>query len=64
MNFGLLPKFSTAVEKPVENAGNLEVSTLKDLLLLHFFEAKAPRSRFEATFRVAHQISTGFAGRG
>jgi len=59
---GLLPKFSTPVEKPVENAGILAAMTFEGLILRHFFEAKVRRSRFKATFRVASRISSGFAG--
>jgi hypothetical protein len=59
--FGLLPEFSTPVEKPVENAGKLVVGTQKGLVLRHFSEAKARRSRFEAIFRVRHRLLTGAA---
>jgi hypothetical protein len=62
MDFGLLPEFSTAVQKPVENAGNLALRTLQGLVLRQNFKAKARRSRFEATFRMAHRIYTGVAG--
>jgi hypothetical protein len=62
MDFGLLPKFSTPVEKPVENAGILAVTALEGLILRQFFEAKARRSRFEAPFRAAHPVPSGFTG--
>ena len=41
MDFGLLPEFSTPVEKPVENAGILRPWYAKDRLISGLFEAKA-----------------------
>jgi hypothetical protein len=48
MEFGLLPKFSTPVQKPVENAGVLAFRTNFGRHLLHFLKAKARKQRFEA----------------
>jgi hypothetical protein len=48
MRFGLLPKFSTPVEKPVENEGVLILGTLETPVSRHFFEAKGHGARFEA----------------
>jgi hypothetical protein len=63
-DIGLLPEFSTPVEKPVENAGKLALRTSKGRVLRHFFEAKARRSRFEAIFRERGQIPSASSGRG
>jgi hypothetical protein len=40
MEFGLLPKFSTPVQKAVENTGLLQLIEQNRLILLHFCEAK------------------------
>jgi hypothetical protein len=63
-DIGLLPEFSTPVEKPVENAGKRVMRTSKGRVLRHFFEAKARRSRFEAIFRERGRIPAASSGRG
>jgi len=60
MRFGLPPKFSTPVEKPVENAGVLILSTLESPVLRQFFEAKGDEARFEAILRLTKAAGAGF----
>jgi hypothetical protein len=64
MEFGLLPKFSTPVQKPVENAGVLDVGTQLCPVLLQFSKAKVLRSRFEAILGVPNEIPASPTGRG
>jgi len=45
----------------VENTGKLAVCSPESLISGHFFEAKARRSRFEATFCGPHRIFSGAA---
>jgi hypothetical protein len=61
MEFGLLPEFSTPVQKPVEITGFLAMYTPESLILREFFGAKVRRARFEATSRVTNLISAGSA---
>jgi hypothetical protein len=63
VEFGLLPEFSTPVQKPVEIAGVLSFGTKMVRDLLHFREAKVQKRRFEATLGVAVLKAGGFAGR-
>jgi len=49
------------VEKPVENTGKLAVCSPESLISGYFFEAKARRSRFEATFSGPHRFLSGVA---
>ena len=52
MEFGLLPKFSTPVQKPVEN-GVLRRTDFKNRHIHgHFLKAKVRRARFEAILGV------------
>src|SRR2546425_12274942 len=62
MEFGLLPKFSTPVEKPVENEALAAVRTLKGLVSRHFFEAKVHQARFEAILRGSYKIQRALTG--
>jgi hypothetical protein len=56
MEFGLLPEFSTPVQKPVEN-GVLRRTQRKNCRFYGLFlEAKVHRARFEATFGVPPKI--------
>ena len=64
MEFGLLPKFSTPVEKPVENEALAVVRTLKGLISRHFCEAKVQQARFEAILRGSYRIQRRPDGRG
>jgi hypothetical protein len=64
MEFGLLPKFSTPVQKPVENAGDLRLGTELSHDLLHISKAKVLRSRFEAILGVPHQLAARPTERG
>jgi hypothetical protein len=58
MDFGLLPEFSTPVQKPVEN-GVLRRTHFKNRPFNgHFLKAKVCRARFEATFSVPPKICT------
>jgi len=63
VEFGLLPEFSTPVQKPVENTAVLSVGTQFGRDLLQFCEAKAQKRRFEAILGVAVLKAGGFAGR-
>jgi hypothetical protein len=58
MEFGLLPKFSTPVQKPVE-IGVLGRTEIKNRPFYgHLSQAKVRRARFEATFGIPPKIRT------
>jgi hypothetical protein len=61
MDFGLLPEFSTPVQKPVENADLLHLDRRNSPIYGHFLQAKARRARFEAVLRVSSIIQTASA---
>jgi len=63
VEFGLLPEFSTPVQKPVENTAVPGFGTQLGLDLLHFFEAKVRKRRFEAILGAAGLEAGEFAGR-
>ena len=56
MKFGLLPEFSTPVQKPVEIAVLLPIDRKNCPVYGLFSEAKACRARFEATSRILSVI--------
>jgi hypothetical protein len=53
MEFGLLPEFSTPVQKPVEIPVDLSFGTDFGRSLLHFSKAKVQKRRFEAILGAA-----------
>jgi hypothetical protein len=55
MEFGLLPEFSTPVQKPVENAGVLTLGAEFTHILGRFSRAKVRRRRFEAILRAGNE---------
>jgi hypothetical protein len=63
MEFGLLPKFSTPVEKAVENAPFGRSSPGKGLILRDFLEAKGLQSRYERLFGGTRSVLQGDFGR-
>jgi hypothetical protein len=63
VEFGLLPEFSTPVQKPVEIRAVPGFGTYLNRNLLHFREAKVWKRRFEAILGAAVLESGGFAGR-
>jgi hypothetical protein len=63
MEFGLVPEFSTPVQKPVENTAVPSFGTQLGRDLLHFCEAKVRKRRFEAILGAAVLEAGGFAGR-
>jgi hypothetical protein len=63
VEFGLIPEFSTPVQKPVENAAVRSFGTQLGRDLLHFREAKVQKRRFEAILGAAILAAGGFAGR-
>jgi hypothetical protein len=63
VEFGLLPEFSTPVQKPVENAAVPSFRTQLGRNLLHFCEAKVRERRFEAILGAAVLDAGNFAGR-
>jgi hypothetical protein len=63
VEFGLLPEFSTPVQKPVENTAIPGLGTQSGLYLLHFCEAKVRKRRFEAILGAAGLDGGEFAGR-
>jgi hypothetical protein len=56
MEFGLLPKFSTPVQKPVEIAVLCRTNLKIRPVYGHFLKAKVRRARFEATLGVPPKI--------
>jgi hypothetical protein len=62
MDFGLLPEFSTPVQKPVENACVLNKGAKRSLVLQDFSKAKVWKSRFEAILGVDGEISPSSVG--
>jgi hypothetical protein len=63
VEFGLLPEFSTPVQKPVENTAVRRIGTQLSRDLLHFCEAKVWKRRFEAILGAAGLDTGEFAGR-
>jgi hypothetical protein len=63
VEFGLLPEFSTPVQKPVENTAVRAFGTQLGLYLLHFCEAKVWKRRFDAILGAARPEAGEFAGR-
>jgi hypothetical protein len=63
VEFGLLPEFSTPVQKPVENAAVPSFGTQMGRDLLHFCGAKVRKRRFEAILGAVVLKAGGFAGR-
>jgi len=61
MVFGLLPKFSTPVQKPVEISVLLRTEPKKLHNYGRFLKAKVRRARFEATFDGPLVLRTSFA---
>jgi hypothetical protein len=63
MAFGLLPEFSTPVQKPVEITGVIGPRAPKSLISRQFFEAKVRRAPFEAILGAVYPIPQGCGGR-
>jgi hypothetical protein len=61
MEFGLLPKFSTPVQKPVEIGVLRRTDFKKRRDYGHFLKAKVCRARFEAILGVLPKIRTDSA---
>jgi hypothetical protein len=62
MEFGLLPEFSTPVQKPVEIPAALGFGTNFGRVLLHFSKAKVQKPRFDAVLGAWESKVDDFVG--